>query len=103
MSLHWGREHALEPAVQQVMQAHQLIDAGADCLICHHTHTMQSVEQYHGKYIYYSIGNFIFDQKRDINARACAVSLKITEDTITPTTIPIYIHNCTPHIVRSDF
>ena len=82
---------------------HQLIDAGADCLICHHTHTMQSVEQYHGKYIYYSIGNFIFDQKRDINARACAVSLKITEDTITPTTIPIYIHNCTPHIVRSDF
>ena len=103
VSLHWGREHVLEPAVQQVMQAHQLIDAGADCLICHHTHTMQSVEQYHGKYIYYSIGNFIFDQKRDINARACAVSLKITEDTITPTTIPIYIHNCTPHIVRSDF
>ena len=101
VSLHWGREHVLEPAVQQVIQAHQLIDAGADCLVCHHTHTMQSVEQYRGRYIYYSIGNFIFDQKRDINARACVVSLKITPTTVDATTIPIYIHNCTPHTINT--
>lgn len=98
VSLHWGREHVLQPAVQQVMQAHQLIDAGADILICHHSHTMQSVEQYNGKFIYYSIGNFIFDQKQEINARACAVTLKITQDSIIPTTVPIYIHKCAPHI-----
>lgn len=101
VSLHWGREHMLTPAVQQQMQAHALIDAGADCLICHHTHTMQSVEQYRGKHIFYSVGNFIFDQNRDINARACIVSLKITRDTVVPTTIPIYIKNCTPHVCDS--
>ena len=101
VSFHWGIEHVLKPAVQQVMQAHELIDAGADCLICHHSHTMQSVEKYRDKYIYYSMGNFIFDQKREINARACAVSLKITEDSVTPTTIPIFIYNCAPHIVRA--
>ncbi len=100
VSLHWGREHVLEPAVQQVMQAHALIDAGADCLICHHTHTQQSVEQYRGKYIYYSIGNFIFDQTREINARACIVTLKITKDSITPTTIPIFIKKCAPCVIN---
>ena len=101
VSLHWGREHVLEPAVQQVMQAHDLIDAGADCLICHHTHTRQSIEQYRGKYIYYSIGNFIFDQARDINARACMVTLKITKGSITPATIPVYIMGCVPHVIKN--
>lgn len=100
VTLHWGREHVLKPAVQQVMQAHQLIDAGADCVIGHHPHTMQSVEQYHGKSIYYSLGNFIFDQKRDINARACIVTLKIDSNTVAATTIPIYIKNCTPHVTK---
>ncbi|MBR5086015.1 MAG: CapA family protein [Muribaculaceae bacterium] len=98
VSMHWGAEHMLRPAVQQLSQAHQLIDAGADCLICHHTHTMQSVEQYKGKYIYYSIGNFIFDQKRDINSRACMVQLTITADGIAAKTIPITINNCIPEV-----
>lgn len=98
VSLHWGAEHMLRPAVQQLSQAHQLIDAGADCLICHHTHTMQTVEQYKGKTIYYSIGNFIFDQKRDINSRACMVQLAITSDNITAKTIPITINNCVPEV-----
>ena len=101
VSLHWGMEHMTNPAAQQVMEAHQLIDAGADCLICHHTHTMQTVENYDGKFIYYSIGNFIFDQSRPINARACAVTLKITEDSVTPTTVPVIIKNCTPIITTS--
>jgi poly-gamma-glutamate synthesis protein (capsule biosynthesis protein) len=101
VSLHWGMEHMTNPAAQQVMEAHQLIDAGADCLICHHTHTMQTVENYDGKFIYYSIGNFIFDQSRPINARACAVTLKITEDSVTPTTVPVIIKNCTPIITSS--
>ena len=101
VSLHWGTEHVLRPAAQQVMQAHQLIDAGADCLICHHTHTRQSVETYRGKYIYYSLGNFIFDQKRDINSQACIVKLTITPTTVTPTTIPVRIINCTPHVASN--
>ena len=99
VSLHWGTEHVLRPAAQQVMQAHQLIDAGADGLICHHSHTKQSIENYHGKFIYYSIGNFIFDQKRDINANACIVKLTITPTAVTPTTIPIRIINCAPHVL----
>ncbi len=99
VSLHWGAEHMLKPAVQQLSQAHRLIDAGADCLICHHTHTLQTVEHYAGKPIYYSIGNFIFDQTRAINTRACMVQLSITATTLTATTIPIEIKGCVPHVV----
>ena len=98
VSLHWGAEHMLRPAVQQLSQAHQLIDAGADCLICHHTHTMQSIERYKGKSIYYSIGNFIFDQQRDINSRACMVQLTITSHDIEAKTIPVIIKNCVPEV-----
>lgn len=98
--LHWGAEHVLRPAIQQMSQAHRLIDAGADCLICHHTHTMQSVEHYKGAPIYYSIGNFIFDQKRDINSHACMVQLSITSTTVEAETIPVIIKDCVP-VVRN--
>ena len=82
VSLHWGQEHTLEPTPMQRSIARRLIDAGADALICHHTHTLQTIEQYHGKQIYYSLGNFIFDQDRDINRRTCVPQLKITRDTL---------------------
>ena len=82
VSLHWGQEHTLVPTPMQRRIAHRLIDAGADALICHHTHTLQTIEQYRGKYIYYSLGNFIFDQDRDINRRTCIPQLKIRKDSI---------------------
>ncbi len=91
VSLHWGREHTLEPMPMQRSIARRLIDAGADALICHHTHTLQTIEQYRGKYIYYSIGNFIFDQRQDINRRTCIPQLKITRDSIQVTNHVIMI------------
>lgn len=82
VSLHWGQEHTLEPTPMQRRAAHRLIDAGADALVCHHTHTLQIIEQYHGKYIYYSLGNFIFDQDRDINRRTCVPQVMVTRDSV---------------------
>ena len=96
LSLHWGAEHTLIPAPVQRQQAHEYIDAGADALICHHTHTLQSIEEYHGKPIYYSIGNFIFDQKKPINSKACMVKVTITPNSTGYETIPIQIRNCVP-------
>lgn len=96
VSLHWGGEHTLRPVPLQRQQAHQLIDAGVDALICHHTHTLQTIEQYQGKPIYYSIGNFIFDQKKPINSKACMVKVTIKKDSSHIETIPIVIRNCVP-------
>ena len=96
VSLHWGGEHTLKPVPLQRQQAHQLIDAGVDALICHHTHTLQTIEQYQGKPIYYSIGNFIFDQKKPINSKACMVKVTIKKESSHIETIPIVIRNCVP-------
>ncbi|MBQ6548962.1 MAG: CapA family protein [Prevotella sp.] len=98
VSLHWGGEHTSKPVPRQRMEAHQLILAGADALICHHTHTLQTIETFRGKPIYYSIGNFIFDPTRPINAEACIVRLKITSDTINTETLPVQIRHCVPYL-----
>ena len=104
VSLHWGGEHTLEPVPRQRHDAHMLIRAGADVLICHHTHTLQTVEDYHGHMIYYSIGNFIFDPTKPMNARACIVRLTITDekDGLQTETIPIDIRHCVPQEVSPD-
>lgn len=98
VSLHWGGEHTLKPVPRQRMEAHQLILAGADALICHHTHTLQTIETFRGKPIYYSIGNFIFDPTHPINAEACIVRLRITSDTINTETLPVQIRHCVPYL-----
>ena len=58
---HWGEEYV--PATpSQIVAAHAFIDAGADIVIGSHPHVVQERELYKGKYIFYSLGNFIFDQ-----------------------------------------
>lgn len=59
---HWGVEYKNQPNEDQTNLAHQFIDAGADAIIGSHPHVVQSIEQYKDKYIFYSLGNFIFDQ-----------------------------------------
>lgn len=62
ISLHWGNEYLKSPETWRVNLAHQLIDAGADIIHGHHPHVLQSTEIYQNKPIFYSLGNFIFDQ-----------------------------------------
>ena len=59
---HWGKEYAGAPEEGIQSLAHQFIDAGVDLIIGSHPHVTQSKEEYQGKLIYYSLGNFIFDQ-----------------------------------------
>jgi poly-gamma-glutamate synthesis protein (capsule biosynthesis protein) len=62
VSMHSGAEYAERPNNSQVNFAHAAIDAGADLIIGHHPHVVQTVEKYKGKFIFYSLGNFVFDQ-----------------------------------------
>lgn len=101
VSLHWGGEHTLRPVPRQRMEARRLIDAGADVLVCHHTHTLQTIEDYRGKKIYYSIGNFIFDQPKPLNSRACMVRLNVTKESLDAETIPVEIRQCTPFVDKA--
>lgn len=60
--VHWGEEYALTHEEGQEMLAHTLIDAGIDAVIGHHPHVVQDVALYKNKPIFYSLGNFVFDQ-----------------------------------------
>ncbi len=62
VSLHWGEEYQPRSNAEQQMIGRALIDAGADIIIGHHPHVIQEVEEYNGGWIFYSLGNFIFDQ-----------------------------------------
>ncbi|RJR14110.1 CapA family protein [Candidatus Parcubacteria bacterium] len=58
---HWGDEY--EPAPERVKElARSFVDAGAEIVIGAHPHVVQEHEVYKDKYIYYSLGNFVFDQ-----------------------------------------
>ena len=62
VSIHWGKEYQLKSYLSQRKLAHKIIDIGADLIIGHHPHTVQEIEIYKNKLIFYSLGNFIFDQ-----------------------------------------
>ncbi len=62
VNFHWGTEYTPDPTPAQIKFAHAAIDAGADLIIGTHPHVVQADEVYQGKYIIYSLGNFIMDQ-----------------------------------------
>lgn len=62
---HWGKERTVELEKHQSELAHAYIDAGADLVIGGHPHVLQGLESYKGKWIAYSIGNFIFTKSND--------------------------------------
>lgn len=61
--LHWGgrTEKGFMPDWYEIQDSHRFIDEGADVVIGGHSHTIQPFEKYNGKYIFYSLGNFCFD------------------------------------------
>jgi hypothetical protein len=60
LTLHWGIELLQYPSLNQRELAKRCIDAGANVIIGHHSHTLQGVETYKNGLIAYSLGNFVF-------------------------------------------
>lgn len=83
---HWGEEYEKSPNELQRNTAQQYIDRGADLVIGAHPHVIQTKEVYQEKWIYYSLGNFVFDQyfSEDVSCGAL-VTFEVTPHLITPT------------------
>ena len=60
VSFHWGAEGVHVPNDEQVRVGRAAIDAGADVVIGHHPHVIQGIDDYKGRKIVYSLGNFVF-------------------------------------------
>ena len=73
VSIHWGTESSHEATETQRRLGHAIIDAGADVVLGTHTHVYGGVEQYKGKYIVYSLGNFCFGGNRNPSDKNCLI------------------------------
>jgi poly-gamma-glutamate synthesis protein (capsule biosynthesis protein) len=60
--MHNGIEYMPKPSKSQIEFAHAAIDCGATLVVGHHPHVIQPEEHYKAGLIFYSLGNFVFDQ-----------------------------------------
>jgi hypothetical protein len=88
--IHWGNEYNLMQEKVQRAFAHKLIDIGVDTVIGSHPHVVQGVEVYKNAPIFYSLGNFIFDQYFEKNVeRGLMVEINIEGNNIIYNLIPV--------------
>jgi hypothetical protein len=60
VSIHWGSDYSFYYEHWQALVARELIDAGADIIMGHHSHTLQSFEAYRSGHIFYGLGSLVF-------------------------------------------
>ncbi|MDD3711647.1 MAG: CapA family protein [Patescibacteria group bacterium] len=81
VNVHFGIEYQELASQNQVNLARKMVDNGADIIIGHHPHVIQNYEIYQQKPIFYSLGNFIFDQYFSPETQeGLAVSLTVSKD-----------------------
>ncbi len=91
---HWGKEYVKVPSDNIKNIAHSFIDNGANLIIGTHPHVVQDKEEYKGKTIYYSLGNFIFDQyfsKETQNGMAVKVNVNLDNKNLEFQEIPLFL------------
>lgn len=98
-SAHWGKEESYNINLDQRNGAPALIDMGADLVYGHGSHTLQPIQIYNGKLIFYSLANFTFGgnaNPKDADTAVIQVTYDINEDgTMTAaelTAIPYKMH-----------
>lgn len=77
VTMHAGIEYTREPEKGQIAFARAAVDAGADIVIGAHPHWVQTTEVYRGKPIFYSLGNFVFDQKPEERRKGLILRIKL--------------------------
>ncbi len=101
VTLHWGIEKQTKPATRQVRYAHKMIDAGADLIIGHHPHVLQTIEKYKDRFILYSLGNFVFDSTKPEQQRTAIFSCIFDKGKIKePIIIPVRMKDCQPRLAE---
>jgi len=63
--IHWGNEFINMPYSEQKIIGRGLIDMGFDLIVGIHPHVLQGYEKYKNGYIFYSLGNFLFNMASD--------------------------------------
>lgn len=101
--IHWGIEYESVHSQSQEQLAHSLIDMGVDAIIGHHPHVIQDIGLYKNAPIFYSLGNYVFDQYwNEAVQTGLTVSLVPNDDTLTFKIVPIKIVRSVPEVIAPD-
>lgn len=99
--LHWGLEFQSLPTRMQRNDAHLLTEAGADVIVGHHPHVLQPVDTINHTPVFYSIGNFVFDQSPSVTRKSMIASVEFSKNGVVESnSIPVKIEKCRPIIER---
>ncbi len=98
--LHWGDEFHQFPHSGQMAEAETLVASGADLIVGHHPHVVQSIQYIDGKPVFYSLGNFVFDQSKPLQNMALALIAEFSEGSEPVIRIyPVKINRCAPSVM----
>lgn len=101
--MHWGPEYQDHPHENDTQTAEWLIDHGVDIVIGTHPHWVQGIDQYKGRPIIYSLGNFIFDQDFSKETReGLAVKLTFNDKVVNIEPIPLQIDESQPRVLEGE-
>jgi hypothetical protein len=100
--VHWGIEYSRYPSIDQLNVAKLIIDAGADAVVGHHPHVIQKIQFYKNKPIFFSLGNFVFDQMMPMAKRALVAGFSLAGDSLQTFAIPVLLDNTRPLRLQSD-
>lgn len=92
VSYHWGAELDYYPNDNQVRLGRATVDAGADLVIGHHSHRINPIEYYNGKYICYSLGNFSFagnNKPNDMSTFIFQIRMRVKDGEVNSESIKI--------------
>jgi hypothetical protein len=76
--IHWGVELDTQPRAYQVQEAQRMIDAGADVIFGAHSHRLQPMATYHGRPIFYGLGNFVWPRLSEEGSRTAVAEVTVT-------------------------
>ncbi len=103
VSFHWGSEFINTASDKQKEYAYRVIENGADLVIGHHPHVIQTIEKYKDKFITYSLGNFIFDQRKKEASESVILTCDIYKSGVKNIRlVPIIIKNCQPDFLKTE-
>jgi poly-gamma-glutamate capsule biosynthesis protein CapA/YwtB (metallophosphatase superfamily) len=76
--IHWGVELDTRPRPGQVALGHRMVEAGADVIFGSHSHRLQPMETYHGRPIFYGLGNFVWPNLSEAGSTTAVADVTVS-------------------------
>jgi len=104
--IHGGDEFCDMPLPDIRKRYYRFLEWGADVIVGHHPHVIQNYEKVGDKMIFYSLGNFIFDDEymriQPESKNGILLTLDFTNDEFLWNFMPIYIDGDNKRVIHSE-